>query len=321
MHCPLCTSSRTTCCEDQHEDSGKKYTLYECSDCLVQFWDPMKNPGSEWYENDTRYHGGDDHPLPANWNHKKTISFFSPQTGALLDVGCGKGGFLNYAQEKGWDVFGIDFDRKVTAVSEALVGKGRVEVDDVVSFAGRTEKTFDLITFFDVLEHIDNHDAFMHAVRALLVPRGHIAMSMPHRGMAPWLNPHDLPPRHLTRWNGAALTQFLAWHGFETVCLVRVPASVGFIVTKLRFRYGARFSFNLVGKVAVREARATNPQGETTRVCARPSAKVRAVHALALLKDWVLFGIPALVIWLMLFPTERRYVTLYAIARKDATVS
>ena len=322
MHCPLCKAPDARQLPLRHTDSGTRYTLHECASCLVQFWDPLKNPGALWYENDTRYHGGDDHPLPANWNHKTTLSFLSPKKGTLLDVGCGKGGFLKYAQEKGWDVFGLDFDSKVATLSEALVGKGRVRTADIVAYAKETEHRFDLVTFFDVLEHIDNHHAFMEAVRALLSPEGYIAMSMPCRGMAPWLNPHDLPPRHLTRWNGEALRLFLARQGFSVHLVARVPASINYIVLKLRFRYGARFSFNLAGKVAAREAYTHKEQaiesGEEVRVSARPPRKVRIVLFLARLKDWVLFGIPACVIWLFLLPTERRYTTLFAIARKNS---
>ena len=39
--------------------------------------------------------------------------------------------------------------------------------------------------------------------------------------------------------------------------------------------------------------------------------------ALAKAKDAVLFGIPALLTWLALLPSEKRYTTLYLIARKE----
>lgn len=300
---------------ETQRDGTEEYRLYECSSCLVQFWDPLKNPGAEWYENDIRYHGGDDHPLPANENHKTTLAYLAPRIGRLLDVGCGKGGFLKYAQEKGWDVYGLDFDAKVAGLADALVGCGRVAVADIVSYAAKTDKRFDLITFFDVLEHIDNHDEFMAAVRSLLAPGGFIAMSMPCRGLRRFLNPHDLPPRHLTRWSPEALKRFLERQGFSVAVMHRFPASIGFIIIKLRFRFGAYVSFNIVGKAAKRAAARDATKGGAASALAAPPYSVRLLHVAARLKDWLLFGIPALMMWLWLLPQSGRYTTLFAIAR------
>jgi hypothetical protein len=81
------------------------------------------------------------------------------------------------------------------------------------------------------------------------------------------------------------------------------------IVMKLRFKYGARVSFG-----AVQAARKAT--GGTVASGNKRPLMVRVIHTLAKVKDAVLFGIPALTIFLVMLPTEQRYVDLFAVARK-----
>ncbi len=324
--CPLCLQKDSTKIEtrESHSDSGITYTLHWCHACDGQFWTPLKNPGATWYERDVRYSFRNGAPLlDPNWNHKKVISYLKPMIGKVFDIGCGTGNFLAHAKRKGWQAFGIDFDRDAVRVANTTFGLPNVEVNDLGGFIMTHPKSqFDLVTFFDVFEHVDNHIQFISEVRSLVKPGGYIAMSMPYRHGARWLLPHDLPPRHLTRWDRGALSHFLEQHGFTVRYIARRTEGVGFIVLKLRFRYGARFSFNLVGKTRSKDQRheatksSESPKSAGHFPQTKESRKVRIVTALAKAKDWIIFGIPACVIWLCMIPSRKRYITLYAIAQK-----
>jgi len=309
--CPLCTAAAEFDKKEDYIDphTSTLYTLYECRTCCAQFWEPLKNPGGDWYSHDGRYADRNELPiLNPNWNHTKIISYLAPFAGKVLDVGCGVGTFLAWATQHRWQSTGIDFDADAIEAGKKTFGLEHLSVEDIISFArNHPGSSFDLVTFFDVLEHVDNHKEFIATIRELLGPGGYIAMSMPYRGRAPWLMEADMPPRHLTRWDRSSLTGFLEREGFEVLYMHRTPASIRFIILKLRFRFGSKLSVGLVKKVRSAEG-AAGP--------VRSRRLLIAVQTAAQTKDALFFGLPALIIWLTLLPTKKRYIGLYAIARK-----
>jgi len=311
--CPFCGDVTPFSCAREHAEGGITYELYGCRACTVEFWWPLKNPGAEWYSHDARYADRNANPVwEAHSGQKKIISYLAPVTGRVLDVGCGIGNALAWAAQAGWKCSGIDFDSEAIMAGKERFGLDDLEVNDIVTYA-RTHvgEKFDLITFYDVLEHVDNHNEFIESISSLLAPGGHIAMSMPYRKHAEWLMPLDLPPRHLTRWDRTALKKFLEAHGFTVTYITRRSEGIWNIVIRLRFMYGKRLSF---GAVRVVRSRLNDTVASTKK---RPPL-VRVVHLLAKLKDGLFFGVPAVLIWLAMLPFPNRYVTLYAIARKTS---
>ncbi len=312
--CPLCQGSHLDVRQENYVDpqSRTSYTLYECGACAGQFWWPLKNPGAHWYEHDVRYADRNQDPIrEPNWNHKKVISFLKPLTGKVLDVGCGVGNFLAWADKNGWQSTGIDFDQDAIEAGKRMFGLTDLQIADVGEYAKQNlGKQFDLITFFDVLEHVDNHNEFIDHIRGLLKDGGYIAMSMPYRGHAEWLMTGDLPPRHLTRWDRGSLKTFLEARGFEVVYITRRSEGLRYLILKMRFRFGRRTSFGLVRKIKT-------STGATT-VTEQKTSAIRIAEILAKIKDAVLFGLPAIVVWLVMLPSRKRYITLYAIARKKS---
>jgi SAM-dependent methyltransferase len=312
--CVICGSGPVGDEHRTHRDNETEYKLWRCNACAVQFWTPFKNPGAEWYGKDERYAGRNIDPiLRPNWNHKKVITYLAPHKGSVLDVGCGIGNFLAHARARGWSVKGIDFDPDAIRAGAETFQLDGLETNDLAGFRhSRPGETFDLVTFFDVLEHIDNHSEFMSDVRSLVKKDGHIAMSMPYRKGARWLIPHDLPPRHLTRWDRRSLSAFLKREGFEPVYLTRRSEGLRFIILKLRFRFGKHLSFNVVGKAKA----AVRQSGQPVRAGTSNERRIQNLERLAAIKDAILYGIPALCIWFAMLPTSRRYITLYCIAKK-----
>lgn len=72
------------------------------------------------------------------------------KTGRILDVGCGDGHFLAVAAKRGWKVYGTEFTDDAVAAGKrngAEVFKGRIQDFNLAD-------NFDVITSFEVLEHI-----------------------------------------------------------------------------------------------------------------------------------------------------------------------
>src|SRR3990167_207235 len=106
MQCPACENKDVFTLIE----TWKKYKIYHCRKCDVVFSHTMKNPGSEWYKKSEMYAVGKIIHTGVSWHHKQFLKDKKIYGQRLLDVGCGTGIFLNKAQEKGYDVWGIDFD-------------------------------------------------------------------------------------------------------------------------------------------------------------------------------------------------------------------
>jgi SAM-dependent methyltransferase len=313
--CPICGRTANFKLIQSHQTGSVAYSLYQCFLCQVGHWQPFKNPGSDWYEQDERYSGINSQPfLDVKPGQKLLLNQLKP--GKLFDIGCGSGNFLAYAKKLGWDVGGIDFDRNAIAAAQNVFGLSDVEVSDLEGYCRRhSNNKFDLVTFFDVFEHIDNHQEFIGYVRGLVTPGGRLAMTLPYGGAWRWLVPHDLPPRHLTRWTDVALKKYLEDRGWLVEKIVKEPATLEYLLMKIRFRYGRWFSFGLVKKISNQDKK-NNPV--KNQVVAGKKNKVSLaflVARAARLKDWVLFGLPALALWVALWPSEKRYVGMFLVAK------
>lgn len=92
----------------------------------------------------------------------------------ILDVGCGLGGFMKAAENAGYRVWGCDispdrinYARDVYKLKHAHLGQAH-EV-----FSG---KTFDIITLWDVVEHLTDPVGLLKKLRNLLHPEGLIVI-------------------------------------------------------------------------------------------------------------------------------------------------
>lgn len=92
----------------------------------------------------------------------------------ILDVGCGNGGFLHGLSDRYWKV-GLDFS---DAALRRLADRGVRGSIDALPFAGGT---FDLVTCFEVLEHLPQ-DVYARALPELeRLSRKYIIVSVPNK--------------------------------------------------------------------------------------------------------------------------------------------
>jgi 2-polyprenyl-3-methyl-5-hydroxy-6-metoxy-1,4-benzoquinol methylase len=95
--------------------------------------------------------------------------------GSILDVGCGAGVFLTIAAENGWDCTGIELSK---AGGHAAMEHG-VEILQSTFDEFYTNKKFDCITFWGVLEHVVNPMEFLEKAANLLEENGVIVFEVP----------------------------------------------------------------------------------------------------------------------------------------------
>lgn len=289
------------------------YTLFECLKCKGQFWDPMKGPGNEWYEKDDRYSFRNRKPLKSvEKNHQEFLKDLPAKGGRLLDVGMGTGNFLATAIKNGYDGWGIDFDRDAIETAKKVFNLNNVydlDIDGAIKQFGPS--SFDVLTMFEVVEHLENPADFMGKAKQLLRSGGYLALSVPYRNAADFLMPHDKPPRHLTRWDEKAMKIFLESCGFTIVRSKIIPVPISYLVTKFHFWFKGLLSFGLVQKMS--ESAISKTESSERKQALRLSI----MFWLAKAKDYMLFFLPAVFLKLYLFITKQNGLTLYVLAKYE----
>ena len=95
--------------------------------------------------------------------------------GKVLDVGCGNGAFMAAMQDRGYSVQGIDVSHSGVEHCRGL-GLDAVCADFLSHDFGTT---FDIITMWDVLEHLREPEAFLTRAWSLLAPGGVLVLKVP----------------------------------------------------------------------------------------------------------------------------------------------
>lgn len=96
--------------------------------------------------------------------------------GRLLDVGSGWGHFLLAARNMGYDVLGVELDSAPYQYSVRDLGLPVLQKD---FFEFSVEEKFDVITMWDVLEHIDDPGGFLRQCARLQNPGSVLVLQVP----------------------------------------------------------------------------------------------------------------------------------------------
>jgi SAM-dependent methyltransferase len=124
-----------------------------------------------------------------------------------LDVGCGDGLFFPALRDYAASVEGVEPDAALVSRSAREDGTIHVQPFDA-SFA--PDRTFDLVLFLDVLEHLDDPGAAVAHAASLMDPGGTLLVTVPaFRHL--WTT-HDDLNHHRTRYTRGALVALLAPH-------------------------------------------------------------------------------------------------------------
>ena len=244
-------------------------------------------PDARWYEQ--MYGGRDEKLLPLEPGHKFFLADArAPRRGELLDIGCGTGNFLAAAREAGYQVSGTELDRNAARFAKEQAGLEQVFPLTIAEFADKyPDKKFDVVTFFEVLEHQAAPVAFLQNVKACLRPRGYIALSVPNRER--WLTGPDVldyPPNHFLRWNARALKALLQAQGFEILSLRQQPAGVGHTaqMINMALRTGLSRSAGGGAPASFRDVMQMAPEQATAALRATPTARQRVAQVLGRIK-------------------------------------
>lgn len=209
--------------------------LYRCDSCGLIFVWPLPEHYAQIYSADyfagaAAGHGyvdyeADKAAMEQTWRvFLDEIEKFAPLTGKLLDVGTAMGSFLEIAQERGWQTTGVEISACAAAAGRT---KGLNIIAGTLKDIMAEPQFFDVITYWDVWEHLPNHQEELAALQKVLKPGGLLVLNTPDG--ASWaskiLGKHWhllVPPEHLFIFNPKNLAVFLDQAGLTVLSVKKI---------------------------------------------------------------------------------------------------
>jgi len=189
--CPWCDSEKTLIhlwVKDLFL-TQEPFEIYECLKCGLLFTEPRpddKNIG-KYYQSEEYYSHQENKSgfIPkiyesvkgVNLKHKRNLATKGLKVGKMLEIGCGVGDFLHEMEQKGWNCTGIEPSKEAKAIAQTRVKANILNPDELATLE---DESFDLITMWHVLEHVDNlKEEVMHLQR-LLKKGGRLVLALPN---------------------------------------------------------------------------------------------------------------------------------------------
>jgi SAM-dependent methyltransferase len=178
--CPICFSDKVhllgyfnytkpTYFSSNEISLDEKIRLCKCKSCSSSF---IGNPVSEslaieLYSNGVSHERWIDYEFQSLYS-RKVINLLSSKferNARLLDIGCGSGSLLDFAKFQGLETYGVEYSKYS---HEFLQQKGHTSFNNLNTI----QVQFDIITAFDLVEHLYNVPEFLKQCYDLLSANG-----------------------------------------------------------------------------------------------------------------------------------------------------
>jgi SAM-dependent methyltransferase len=182
--------------------NGDECTVFRCTDCGFAFGNPFVGGDEEFYG---ILHEQKDYP-GWRWDYDVAVAEALEKFdgGKILDVGAGVGMFLG-GLSGAWDCHAVEGSETTRR--------------DLSDGAQLNAGSFQVITLFQVLEHIAEFGLVLKLCRKLLAPGGRLVVTVPDGDamirQERMTGCHDMPPNHIVKWTPESLSRVLRRSGFE----------------------------------------------------------------------------------------------------------
>ena len=175
IECPVCGNQHLT-----YLKGYQKLYLLKCKKCSFVFDERIPSPTElNDYYSQSKYSDLNHTPVQTLNSFNKLLDFFEQykESGNILDLGCGQGDFLMEAKKRNWNVYGSEYSTSATNLCEKR---------GIKMFQGELKKDifddikFDVITSFEVIEHINTPNTFMSIVEHKLHQNGLVYFTTPN---------------------------------------------------------------------------------------------------------------------------------------------
>ncbi|EAU71032.1 2-polyprenyl-3-methyl-5-hydroxy-6-metoxy-1,4- benzoquinol methylase [Synechococcus sp. BL107] len=179
------------------------------------------------------------------------------KNGKLLDVGCSSGLFLDLCREKGYKTYGIELNESELNITRHKEHKAwgkpiqQLELDE----------QFDVISMWDVFEHIKDGNQYLEYLNKLLKPEGIIFLQIPSsnslaaRILREKCNMFD-GIEHVNLYGTSTIKRVAKNAGFTIVSMISVIDELGPIGNYLSYEdpYQGKFQEGELGEILSKQA-------------------------------------------------------------------
>src|SRR5262245_28835094 len=188
--CPLCSEKTLEVYIEDDDQTittsalGSSRTLVShgrilrCHNCRFGFRQlrPSDEQLAQLYHHlDTRiYESEAEGQFRAAAGYLRIVERYVSAPGRILDIGCASGLFLRCAQDANWDIAGIEPSEVLyTKACEVLGPKAEIQCA-TLQLSYLPYLSFDVVTLWDVLEHVPNPVDFLRLAGCFLKPGGYL---------------------------------------------------------------------------------------------------------------------------------------------------
>lgn len=252
-YCPLCGGQES---RPLIEKEGAVYV--QCEECGLVYTDPAPGPeelrqvADEW----ARKHHAGQHRMVWEGNRTLQEMIYGPRmwridqyrySGRLLDVGCSTGEFLDFAANRGWEVKGCELAQHTAEIARR---RCRCEVRCATfEESGFEDGFFDVVTMWDVIEHLFDPGRALEEAWRVLRPGGLLAFITPNynsisRKILKEKWEGLIPPRHLFVFNATSVKKLVALSGGKVVAVRTVDFNpldiIGGVLKRRKYGFETR---------------------------------------------------------------------------------
>lgn len=248
------------------------FTVVSCAECRHLYTSPLAESeaiaaayadSGDWIKKtDIEERSGADHRY---LKYITAIKKLVPSGSSVIDIGCSKGRFIYSLQQQGYDCYGVEPSRDAV-YAKHLIGADRIWH---VSYRKLLPISANLVTMFEVLEHIPEP----HNVAALILqqirPGGYFMGSVPNGA---FIRAKVLPRRvlgihslivplimdagnHLNYFSPSGIRRMLERVGFEFLWVKNAPLDFNYTANrmspllKLAWSFAAQIGFCATGSL------------------------------------------------------------------------
>ena len=229
--------------------SASDYRVVRCDDCGLVFFNPQPSDDelARIYNADYFLGSNTEKSSQAVREIKQATArlylseisrYCGPDSGRLLEIGCGDGDFLVTAQAAGWRVTGVDYSATACEKARQRLKNGEVFCGELQSARLEAEQ-FDLCVISDVIEHVRSPMDFLKEIHRLLKPGGALFITTPSIGSwsarlmrQKWM---EFKAEHLTYFDPQTLQTALFKSSFRDVIVEPGWKMLSFDYVKMHF--------------------------------------------------------------------------------------
>jgi len=219
VHCCVCDNKNPSDFKVLYQK--EKFSVVECNKCSFTFIPPYfrkqisyENYKDENVANAVR-NGNNFVKIERHKLRYDLIKKYKP-SGSLFDLGAGWGHFMLTGQMLGYDVYGIEISEQPYLYSKNDL---KLPVNHIDFFDMKEDKKFDIVTMWDVLEHIDKADDVIAKCARITAKDGYIVIQVPQIDSYFAKKHKDnwkmMGLDHVNYFGKKTITQLLKKHGYE----------------------------------------------------------------------------------------------------------